>query len=544
MGTNGPASENSSHLSDEQLAQFQDGELSLREAGHVKSCPQCGSRLNDLQSARATYAEYVDSIRAPLLPPVPKPWLSLNTLITRRVENHPPKGFRWWPALALAATLCIAVAMVVLYEALPRGPVEQSSIRATELLTRSSRVELPQGHQISMRVHGRTLIRPAVLTNSASPEREAGMADVQMVFASAHYSWREPLSGRSFQTWRSGLSIKRDSVSVVHGEDDKESYRVRTDSPSGVLRSASLTLRAADLRPTDGVFEFDGLGTVEVADAGASAERASPYRSSKVPSPGVSSPIETLASPEDTLHVLAALEKIGADVGEPIDISLDAQHRHVIVHANGLSTDRQQQITEVLKPLPRVVLTFDSRGSIPRAAQSAAPEKYSTNIPVLLRQQFEDRLGGTSVLQEVTDRVLDASGSALAQAHAVEVLARNFPPETEIGLTAQDQELLRALRESHISELSRMVAQIRAELKPLISLSAGAPSWQAKDNGVRIWQAGVPFLVASVQGTDILLNRLLAGSYSQSAGEEMLRGLAAQIEQLEWTVQSQQQIRR
>ena len=83
-------------------------------------------------------------------------------------------------------------------------------------------------------------------------------------------------------------------------------------------------------------------------------------------SPGVvSSPIETLASPEDTLHVLAALEKIGADAGEPIDISQDAQHHHVIVHANGLSTDRQQQITQVLKPLPRVVLTFDSRDSKP-----------------------------------------------------------------------------------------------------------------------------------------------------------------------------------
>ena len=176
MGTNGPASEKSSHLSDEQLAQLQDGELSWREAGHVESCRQCGSRLHDLQSASATYAEYEDSIRVPLLPPAPKPWLSLNTLIAQHEESHPPKGFSLVStALALAATLCIAVAIVVLYEALPREPMEQSSIRATELLTQSSRVDLPhKGIKISMRVHGRTLIRPAVLTNSPSAERESG----------------------------------------------------------------------------------------------------------------------------------------------------------------------------------------------------------------------------------------------------------------------------------------------------------------------------------------------------------------------------------
>ena len=82
-------------------------------------------------------------------------------------------------------------------------------------------------------------------------------------------------------------------------------------------------------------------------------------------------------------------------------------------------------------------------------------------------------------MQEVTDRVLDASASALAQAHAVEVLARNFPPETEVRLTTQDQELLRALRETHISELGRMVAQIGAELKPLMALFPGVPPAQA-----------------------------------------------------------------
>jgi len=141
-----------------------------------------------------------------------------------------------------------------------------------------------------MRLHGRTLIRPAVLISDTTAEKELDMAEVQMVFAAAHYSWREPLSARSFQAWRSGLRNKRDSVSVIHGDGGNESYRVRTDSPAGVLRSASLTLRAENLRPTDGAFEFQGLGIVELAEARTSAERASPVRPYNVPPSGVVSP--------------------------------------------------------------------------------------------------------------------------------------------------------------------------------------------------------------------------------------------------------------
>jgi hypothetical protein len=36
-----------------------------------------------------------------------------------------------------------------------------------------------------------------------------------------------------------------------------------------------------------------------------------------------------------------------------------------------------------------------------------------------------------------------------------------------------------------------------------------------------------------------LLNHILAGSYSQSSGEEMLRRLTAALGRLEWAVQSQ-----
>jgi hypothetical protein len=361
------------------------------------------------------------------------------------------------------------------------------------------------------------------------------MADVRIVFASAHYSWQEPLSARSFQSWRAGLKNKRDFVTVVRRQDEMESYRVRTDSPAGPLRSASLTLRRKDLHPTDGTFEFEALGTVEVAEAAVPAQDAGALRPSPE-HPSMTAPhTESAAGPEDTLHVLAALNRLGADVGEPIEVSEDARQQHIIVRSNGLSPERQQEIVQALTPLPRVILDFASSASSPLPARPLTPERYSTSIPEPLRQQLEDRLGGAAARQDITDRVLDASASILARAHAVEVLAGKFSPEIEAQLATKDRQLLLDLRDSHVAELGHLITRIRADLRPLLAAFVGPPLPRATDHGAgQSWHDGVPAIMASAQETDKLLNQLLAGSYAQSSGEEMLRRLPSQLDRLEW----------
>jgi anti-sigma factor RsiW len=57
----------SDHLSEEQLAQFQDGRLPAREVSHLEACSECSARLSDLEAADAAYREYLAS--APALPP-------------------------------------------------------------------------------------------------------------------------------------------------------------------------------------------------------------------------------------------------------------------------------------------------------------------------------------------------------------------------------------------------------------------------------------------------------------------------------------------
>jgi len=516
-----------SHLSDEQLARFNDGELAAGDVAHVDACEHCAGRLREMASAVAAYVEYRDTVREPLLPPPPQSWPTLNTLIARNANNGRSRMLRWWPRLAMAAASLAIIAFIV------HQAVDRPSTRASELLARSATVILPGGRLISLRSGDRTFIRPAVLATDAPGESDAGN-QLRSLFVAAHYSWRDPLSARSFREWRNGLRDKRDSVSVVRQNGKEEWYRVRTDTPAGVLQSASITLRAADLYPTDESLAFRGEEPLELTDAPATAPEstAKTQRARALPA-------ETVARPEDTLHVLAALDAIGADVEDPIDVSEDPEHRHVVVRGSGLSPERKSMIVDALKPLPRVVLQLDAGASnaiTPPSASGKSTERASSDIPPDFRRELEERFGGAVALQQVTDRVLESSASILGRAHALQTLAQNFPPATVQRMPDRDRDLLRQLQRQHAADLRRVLLRMKSDLQPLLAASANPASVATPD-----WQSAVPALVTAGQNADYLLNRLLAGSYTQASGLDLLHHLPSAIQRLEANVQAQEQ---
>jgi hypothetical protein len=247
---------------------------------------------------------------------------------------------------------------------------------------------------------------------------------------------------------------------------------------------------------------------------------------------------ETLVGPEDMLRVFRALDDIGADVGEPLEVSEDAEHRRVVVRASGLSAKRRQEIADALQALPKVSLILDSAGTSRASAPASVAEQVSANIPDGVRQLLEDRLGGPIARQEVTDHVLEASAALLARAYAVQVLAEKFPLETEARLADADREVLRGLVRRHVSELDRLAARIRTELKMLLPASNSSGN---SENEMANWQSGAAGLVNAARENDTMLNRLLAGSYSQAEGDTMLASLGAHIQSVEAVVRAEQQ---
>ena len=519
----------SHHLSEEQLARYQDGGLPPREASHLEICTECSRRLRDLHVAAAAYCRYLDSIRAPALPPPPQPWRTLDNLIAQNQAPVPRLAWRWWLVPALGTAICLAVAIVFVLRRTALQPP------ASELLARSATMELPANRVVSLRLHGRSLARPAVLL-ADSADRDPDLAHLAMLFARARYSWQEPLSARSFQSWRTGLRQKRDSVTVIHGGPET-AYRVRTDTPSGILRSAALTLRSKDLHPTQAAFQFEGEEPLQMEESTATlpppVSRQAPHVPKLERQPV---PVETPASPADTLQVLAALNAIGADVGEPIEVS-DGSGRQILVRAAGLSPDRLRQIAAVLQPLAHVKFEVGdaTAGARQPAPQTGAPERSSAGMPGALRQQFEDRLGGPVALQEMTDRVLEASALAVARGHAIEVLASNFPPQTESALSDHDRELLSRMHHLHLDALRDLAARLESDLEPLLPRAAA----DSEPPPHVPWQTQSPELVAAAQQVDDSLNRLLAGSYSQPVGEGVLNSLAGQLAHLREVIEFQ-----
>jgi hypothetical protein len=514
------------HLSDEQLALLQDGELAQPAAAHVERCAECAERLRDLREAEAAYAECLGSIAG--AGPAPRPWTSLSEWKRARESRS---AWRRWAVPALAAAACLLAALAFLL----RRPAGTAIPDAGELLASAAQVETPAGRTISMRVRRRerVLVRPAVLVTGAPSGDDPELARLERLFDEARYSWREPLSARSFQQWRGRLAEKRDEVSVIRYAAAEPAYRVRTETSTGRLRSAALTLRARDLRPTRGDFAFAGEPALEIGEI--EAPPSATARPQEPPAPRAEPVVETPASPADALHVLAALNRIGADAGEPVAVTVEAGR--VLVRASGLAEERRQEVTETLRSLPRVRLELDAAtpDRTPAMGRSGPARPSTAVMPGRLRQELEARLGGAAALQEITDRALDASGEAVARAHAVGALARLFPPPTESALAADDGQVLRALRRGHVEELQRSAGRIRAGLKPALPAAKPVPETREQP-----WQAQAAGLIEAAQRVDESLNRLLAGSYSQASGEALLRDLSERLDRLDRAIAAQQ----
>lgn len=509
------------HLSDEQLAQFQDGNLRSNELIHLESCGECSSRLHDLERAISTFHEYLKAAHH-RQPPPPQPWQGLSAIVAGHSNDKPKFSLRWVWMAATAASLLV----VFLFVDWKRS--NDASATAQDLLSRSSRIDPPPESRISVMTRGATILRPALLETEIDPD--PSLERLHRAFDHANYNWREPLSARSFLAWRNGLARKRDRVNVI-GEGSQRTYRVRTENPAGPLKAAALTLQAADMRPTAGSFDFVDGGTVEMSLVGKLPEGIVEGHSRKAKD---ASP-ETPAGPEDTLRVLAALHRIGADVEDPIAVSEDP-NRGVVVRGSGLSPERQKAILENLSGLPRTTVDFSAADPRDRSSSSRSSERYVPSLPAGIRQKLEERSGGAVALQILTDEVLDSSASLLARVHAVEVLRERFPPSVESNLTPAGRRILGDMRRDHAAKIKGEIEDIQAKLRPLLS---SPPEVSLPEVSESI-QIGTDLFGATVRHLDVSLNRLLAGSYSEADGEKLLNTIREQLQVLNAAVQTQE----
>jgi hypothetical protein len=503
------------HLDDAQLLRFCDGELPPREASrierHLEACWECRTLLEDIQKTINSYIHYRKETLQAQLPPPPKPWGDIRSQLNGGPGPRPASFPRLVYAVAAAAVVCV---IVYRFNSTP-------SVRAAELLQKAVAAEhqsTSKIRQVRIRTRTRTVTR-------------ADSADLQALFASAHYSWENPLSAESYTAWHNQLTDKRDSVSTF-----QDSYQIRTTTSSGNLAEATIQFRKEDLRPVAETLQFRNQEWVEISEASESPAPAAPQpsrpdikelRRAAEPAP---------VTPGDELKVIAALHGIGADLGDPIEIVRGAGR--IVVTGTGLTPERAKQIQTSLEQLPNVELHF----STPEPARSPPVESrrqiVSGDTP--LETHLRDRLGGAEAYSKFADHVREQSDAMMARAHALRKLAERFAPETEAQLSIVDRRLLASLRIDHAEVFFHEAGEIEKSMKPVLAeIGAQAPPQSSPAQGS--WQSATQQLWTSAQDTDRMLGMFLAG-HGGSGSPQTPAAVAKALAQLEAEAASYRQV--
>jgi len=209
--------------------------------------------------------------------------------------------------------------------------------------------------------------------------------------------------------------------------------------------------------------------------------------------------------PEDELRVVAALDRIGAGLGDPIEVVRTPER--IVVTCIGLSDTRMREVRAAVAGMPGV--------SVELSPKPAATAPGSPLDVVGAPHTTED--------QQLADELLKHSEALMARAHALRRLAARFPEGVESAMSRPSKETLAQLRERHEAALAHEAAAIAGPLEPLPPAVGGRRSED--------WQAHAMRLFTDAAQVDRLLGAVYAGNRGDAAADRA--ALAAAVAKLE-----------
>ena len=542
------------HPEEEQLLRYLDGELPVQASGevrsHLEACWQCRAALEELQNVVSQCVHYRKNVLQRHLPTPPAPWVDIYRKFDEIDTSVEPVLFdRFWRLLkspfdtaskkwaVAAAALLVLLGIFYRYRQTP-------SVHASELLRQAvvaANAHPYQPRRIQIRTRDHRLIRPAVSSQKTglSVPDAAASNSIEAMFERANYSWTDPLSAQSFQAWRDQLPDKRDQVS-----EENQAYRIETSTNASELRNATLTLRTADLRPVEERLEFSNQEWVEITEV--SGDTTPPVSSTAVenerPAAGNAKPpvpkasnAETVPAPSasatDQLQVVAALHDVGADLGDPVEVSRSGSD--LVVSGVGIAPARQQEIKNAIGSKPHVVVRFSDSPPARVPEQPIAPNDTTAAGDVRqLQTRLAEQLGGRSNLEQFAAQVLDSSELLMARAYALRRLAEQFPVAAEQELSATDKQLLQRLRAEHSAALRQQATGIDHDLQPILATVNGDPATPANGLPSQPWQAATEDLFQSARRLDKLLGVMFGAAPSEIPAGQIPAQLKTSLAQL------------
>jgi hypothetical protein len=221
------------------------------------------------------------------------------------------------------------------------------------------------------------------------------------------------------------------------------------------------------------------------------------------------------------LAAVAALHRLSADLGEPIQVETGADGQVALV-GRGLSPQRQQEIAAALAQVREVGLRFEQ--PVPSAPAPPGGVEFTAR-PAPLHAALERLLGGRSAAEALTNSLLDESEEMMARAHALHNLQARFPVARQDELDEQGRATLRQIEADHRAAWRNHVAHILQLLRPVRKgLGPGDGS------GVPAESAD---LFASSRRLDHALNIAFAGAATDWGVPRILAELDASLREME-----------
>ena len=542
----------SGHPEEGLLLRALDGELPARKARqvrkHLEACWQCRAEMQSLEATVAECVRYRKQVLAGLLPEAPNAWQPLDrgfdrvdaemaaTPLWKRLPRLAP-AWQWGVAAMAAAALLIAAIVQ-----LGRTP----SVQAASLLEKA--VAAASARPATVRtigIHMRSGLATLHTVGGAAGNWLPLPPDIQMAFQAAHYDVADPLSARAFQAWRDSLPKKTDDVETepAAASPHELCYQIRTQAAEGELASATLLLRVADLAPVESKFEFRDQNWIEFTQvmeppfqpdgSPVAPTQEAPLRPVVPSRPAAVAP-RLSASISDELQVVSLLHRIGADLGDPVEVNLT--DGKVLVSGAGVSPERQRQVHELLDGDPNVEVRFSQPETAQITPPGEAPATSGDTANVGIQTRLEKQLGGRAAFERFSTHVLDGNEAAMSHAYALRSVAERFPAGSEASMAAPDRAQLHQLARDHVAALETEVRVMESALAPVLAgLGARATAGgaiEAAPGADAAWQKAAEDTFRSSRRLEVLLSVLLGVTPGENASGDLPSQVLAAVADL------------
>jgi anti-sigma factor RsiW len=273
------------------------------------------------------------------------------------------------------------------------------------------------------------------------------------------------------------------------------------------------------------------------AESGAASTEVPPRPA--VPSRSAATLPGPSASISDELQVLRALHRIGADLGDPIHVSLS--NGRVLVAGVGVTPGRQRQIATALDSLPLVAVQFSDPSSSP-----APPESVDTSANSSLpdsggpfQARLEAQLGGRGGLDKFAGQVVGWNDALMAHAYALRSLAQQFPDDG--SLSESDRAGLHALAGDHITAMAVPAGNYGNALVPVLT-AIGAKATTPGISGAAQWQASAEQLFQAARRVEMLSSFLLGVAQGEKANADLPSELLSAVSELRAHLEQNQRL--